>query len=117
MLPSQGAAWLNGEAFEYFRYLRDEPATRLAVTFVGGEGCRTQNVDALPAAPAADRLRDFLGHHLGVGGHALGVEGRLGQEPLSVVVTVRTRPESVTQSFADPFDEHAAFVEGAVTST
>lgn len=41
MLPSQGAAWLNGEAFEYFRYLRDEPVAGLAATFVGGEGCRT----------------------------------------------------------------------------
>jgi hypothetical protein len=40
-LPSQGAAWLNGEAFEYFRYLRDEPVAGLAATFVGGEGCRT----------------------------------------------------------------------------
>jgi hypothetical protein len=33
------AQWLNGEAFEYFRYLWDAPATRLAVIFVGGEGC------------------------------------------------------------------------------
>ncbi|MFE4758853.1 hypothetical protein ACFRIB_53470 [Streptomyces mirabilis] len=41
MLPRQGAAWLNGEAFEYFRYLRDEPVAGLVVTFVGGEGCRT----------------------------------------------------------------------------
>lgn len=41
MLPSQCAAWLNGEAFEYFRYLRDEPVTGLRATFVGGEGCRT----------------------------------------------------------------------------
>ncbi|OEV06276.1 AAA family ATPase [Streptomyces oceani] len=32
------AQWLNGEAFEYFRYLWDDPATRLAVIFVGGEG-------------------------------------------------------------------------------
>jgi hypothetical protein len=35
------AQWLNGEAFEYFRYLWDEPATRFAVVFVGGEGCHT----------------------------------------------------------------------------
>ncbi len=33
------AQWLNSEAFEYFRYLWDEPATRLAIVFVGGEGC------------------------------------------------------------------------------
>ncbi|MEW2458822.1 ATP-binding protein [Streptomyces albus] len=33
------AQWLNGEAFEYFRYLWDEPSTRLAIMFVGGEGC------------------------------------------------------------------------------
>ncbi len=32
------AQWLNGEAFEYFRYLRDEPSTQLAIIFVGGEG-------------------------------------------------------------------------------
>jgi len=35
------AQWLNGEAFEYFRYLWDEPTTRLAIVFVGGEGCHT----------------------------------------------------------------------------
>ncbi|GGN45881.1 ATP-binding protein [Streptomyces fuscichromogenes] len=35
------AQWLNGEAFEYFRYLWDDLATRLAVIFVGGEGCYT----------------------------------------------------------------------------
>ncbi|MFE7332329.1 AAA family ATPase [Streptomyces sp. NPDC057565] len=35
------AQWLNGEAFEYFRYLWDEPATQLAIIFVGGEGCHT----------------------------------------------------------------------------
>jgi hypothetical protein len=35
------AQWLNGEAFEYFRYLWDEPSTQLAVIFVGGEGCHT----------------------------------------------------------------------------
>ncbi|WP_328891952.1 hypothetical protein [Streptomyces sp. NBC_00316] len=34
------AQWLNGEAFE-FRYLWDEPATQLAIIFVGGEGCHT----------------------------------------------------------------------------
>ncbi|WP_327668010.1 MULTISPECIES: ATP-binding protein [unclassified Streptomyces] len=33
------AQWLNGEAFEYFRYLWDEPSTRLAIIFVGGDGC------------------------------------------------------------------------------
>ncbi|MET7777452.1 hypothetical protein ABZT28_16910 [Streptomyces sp. NPDC005388] len=55
-------------------------------------------------------LSEMGGNVLDVGGHALGVEGRLGQ----VVVTVRTRPESVPQSFADSFDEHAALVEGAV---
>jgi hypothetical protein len=33
------AQWLNGEAFEYFRYLWDEPSTQLAIVFVGGEGC------------------------------------------------------------------------------
>ncbi|WAP53500.1 hypothetical protein [Streptomyces sp. S465] len=33
--------WLNGEAFEYFRYLWDEPSTQLAIIFVGGEGCHT----------------------------------------------------------------------------
>ncbi|MFE1775599.1 AAA family ATPase [Streptomyces sp. NPDC059008] len=35
------AQWLSGEAFEYFRYLWDEPSTQLAITFVGGEGCHT----------------------------------------------------------------------------
>ena len=35
------AQWLNGEAFEYFRYLWDEPATEIAIIFVGGEGCHT----------------------------------------------------------------------------
>ncbi|MGJ3558177.1 AAA family ATPase [Streptomyces sp. INA 01156] len=35
------AQWLNGEAFEHFRYLWDETATQLAITFVGGEGCHT----------------------------------------------------------------------------
>ncbi|MGG9094699.1 ATP-binding protein [Streptomyces lividans] len=30
------AQWLNGEAFEYFRYLWDEPSTQLAIIFVGG---------------------------------------------------------------------------------
>ncbi|MFF4155163.1 AAA family ATPase [Streptomyces sp. NPDC001651] len=35
------AQWLNGEAFEYFRYLWDEPSTQLAIILVGGEGCRT----------------------------------------------------------------------------
>ncbi|WP_247200565.1 ATP-binding protein [Streptomyces scabiei] len=35
------AQWLNGEAFEYFRYLWDEPATQLAIIFVGGAGCHT----------------------------------------------------------------------------
>ncbi|MFG2794014.1 AAA family ATPase [Streptomyces sp. NPDC048419] len=35
------AQWLNGEAFEYFRYLWDDPSTQLAVIFVGGEGCHT----------------------------------------------------------------------------
>ncbi|GAA2640899.1 hypothetical protein GCM10009863_67630 [Streptomyces axinellae] len=35
------AQWLNGEAFEYFRHLRDEPATQLAIIFVGGKGCHT----------------------------------------------------------------------------
>lgn len=35
------AQWLNGEAFEYFRYLWDEPSTQLAIIFVGGEGCHT----------------------------------------------------------------------------
>lgn len=34
------AQWLNGEAFTYFRYLWDEPATQLAIVFVGGEGCQ-----------------------------------------------------------------------------
>ncbi|WP_368396711.1 hypothetical protein [Streptomyces sclerotialus] len=33
--------WAGGEAFEYFRYLWDEPATQLAIIFVGGEGCHT----------------------------------------------------------------------------
>ncbi|MGY0458638.1 AAA family ATPase [Kitasatospora sp. cg17-2] len=33
------AQWLGGEAFEYFRYLWDDPYTRLAIVFVGGEGC------------------------------------------------------------------------------
>ena len=35
------AQWLNSEAFEYFRYLWDEPATQLAIVFVGGAGCHT----------------------------------------------------------------------------
>ncbi|MFI6125410.1 AAA family ATPase [Streptomyces sp. NPDC051064] len=35
------AQWLNGEAFEYFRYLWDEPATQLAIVFVGGAGAHT----------------------------------------------------------------------------
>ncbi|MFD4510970.1 AAA family ATPase [Streptomyces sp. NPDC058457] len=35
------ARWLDGEAFEYFRCLWDEPATQLAIIFVGGEGCHT----------------------------------------------------------------------------
>ncbi|WP_406409552.1 AAA family ATPase [Streptomyces sp. NBC_01643] len=35
------AQWLNGEAFDYFRYLWDEPATQLAIIFVGGAGCHT----------------------------------------------------------------------------
>ncbi|MEO3756356.1 hypothetical protein [Streptomyces sp. B6B3] len=35
------AQWLNGETFEYFRYLWDEPATRLAIVFVGGDGAHT----------------------------------------------------------------------------
>ncbi|MGO4462616.1 AAA family ATPase [Streptomyces sp. M-16] len=35
------AQWLNGEAFEYFRYLWDEPATRIAIVFVGGAGAHT----------------------------------------------------------------------------
>lgn len=35
------AQWLNGEAFEYFRCLWDEPSTQLAIIFVGGEGCHT----------------------------------------------------------------------------
>ncbi|MGW6506621.1 AAA family ATPase [Streptomyces niveus] len=35
------AQWLNGEAFEYFRYLWDDLSTRLAIIFVGGEGCHT----------------------------------------------------------------------------
>ncbi|AOT62639.1 ATP-binding protein [Streptomyces rubrolavendulae] len=30
------AQWLNGEAFEYFRYLWDEPSTQLAIIFVAG---------------------------------------------------------------------------------
>ncbi|GAA1393671.1 hypothetical protein GCM10009639_26990 [Kitasatospora putterlickiae] len=33
------AQWLSGEAFEYFRYLWDDPYTQLAIVFVGGEGC------------------------------------------------------------------------------
>ncbi|MEV8071310.1 hypothetical protein AB0P32_35310 [Streptomyces sp. NPDC085995] len=35
------AQWLNSEAFEYFRYLRDDYATQLAIVFVGGQGCST----------------------------------------------------------------------------
>ncbi|MFF7242132.1 AAA family ATPase [Streptomyces collinus] len=35
------AQWLNGEAFEYFRYLWDEPSTQLAIIFVGGAGYHT----------------------------------------------------------------------------
>ncbi|MFB6784601.1 AAA family ATPase [Streptomyces sp. NPDC056352] len=35
------AQWLNGEAFEYFRYLWDEPSTRIAIIFVGGAGAHT----------------------------------------------------------------------------
>ncbi|MFF8556304.1 AAA family ATPase [Streptomyces sp. NPDC015501] len=35
------AQWLNGEAFECFRYLWEEPSTQLAIIFVGGEGCHT----------------------------------------------------------------------------
>ncbi|MCX5374940.1 ATP-binding protein [Streptomyces sp. NBC_00091] len=33
--------WLNGEAFEYFRYLWDERATQIAIVFVGGAGAHT----------------------------------------------------------------------------
>ena len=35
------AQWLNSEAFEYFRYLWDDPTTKLAIIFVGGEGAHT----------------------------------------------------------------------------
>ncbi|MER6655070.1 ATP-binding protein [Streptomyces sp. NPDC000971] len=35
------AQWLSGEAFEYFRYLWDDPSTELAIIFVGGEGCHS----------------------------------------------------------------------------
>ncbi|WP_241253069.1 ATP-binding protein [Streptomyces sp. W1SF4] len=35
------AQWLNGEAFEYFRYLWDEPATQITIVFVGGAGAHT----------------------------------------------------------------------------
>ncbi|MFE5549933.1 ATP-binding protein [Streptomyces sp. NPDC056534] len=35
------AQWLIGEAFEYFRYLWDEPATQIAIVFVGGAGAHT----------------------------------------------------------------------------
>ncbi|WP_392869932.1 AAA family ATPase [Streptomyces sp. LN499] len=35
------AQWLNGEAFEYFRYLWDEPSTRIAIIFVDGAGAHT----------------------------------------------------------------------------
>ncbi|MEU4730429.1 ATP-binding protein [Streptomyces sp. NPDC023588] len=35
------AQWLNGEAFEYFRYLWDDPTTQLAIVFVGGEGAHS----------------------------------------------------------------------------
>ncbi|MET9819567.1 ATP-binding protein [Streptomyces sp. NPDC006355] len=35
------AQWLNGQAFEYVRYLWDEPSTQLAIIFVGGKGCHT----------------------------------------------------------------------------
>lgn len=34
------AQWLNGQAFEYFRHLRDEPSTQRAIIFVGGTGCQ-----------------------------------------------------------------------------
>ncbi|WP_285551174.1 ATP-binding protein, partial [Streptomyces lavendulae] len=33
--------WLNGEGFECFRYLWDEPATQIAIVFVGGAGAHT----------------------------------------------------------------------------
>ncbi|MGW0778847.1 ATP-binding protein [Streptomyces sp. NPDC002835] len=35
------AQWLDGEAFEYFRYLWDEPSTQIAIVFVGGAGAHT----------------------------------------------------------------------------
>ncbi|MEU9048549.1 MULTISPECIES: ATP-binding protein [unclassified Kitasatospora] len=31
--------WLSSDQLEYVRYLWDDPYTRLAVVFVGGEGC------------------------------------------------------------------------------
>ncbi|MFF7550640.1 ATP-binding protein [Streptomyces canus] len=53
------AQWLNGEAFEYFRYLWDEPSTQLAVIFVGGEGCsfarQPRRARQLPRLGEADR--------------------------------------------------------------
>ncbi|TYC68866.1 ATP-binding protein [Streptomyces sp. CB01881] len=33
------AQWLSSDQLEYIRYLWDDPYTRLAVVFVGGEGC------------------------------------------------------------------------------
>jgi hypothetical protein len=33
------AQWLNRECFEYLRHLHDDPDTRFALVFVGGDGC------------------------------------------------------------------------------
>lgn len=33
------AQWLNRECFEYLRHLHDDPYTRFALLFVGGDGC------------------------------------------------------------------------------
>ncbi len=33
------AQWLNRECFEYLRHLHDDPDTRFALLFVGGDGC------------------------------------------------------------------------------
>ncbi|WP_051866543.1 ATP-binding protein [Streptomyces griseus] len=42
------AQWLNGEAFEYFRYLWDEPSTQLAIIFVGAARAATPCCAAVP---------------------------------------------------------------------
>lgn len=39
LLVIDEAQWLNRECFEYLRHLHDDPDTRFALVFVGGDGC------------------------------------------------------------------------------